>query len=76
MRVTSKGQITIPQKLREQYGLGPGTDVEVIAGDDGPVIRASRPGQTGARLIAQLRDCGDSGLGADEILRLTRGDGV
>lgn len=75
MRVTAKGQITIPQKLRDQYGLGPGTEVEVVAGEDGPLIRASRQGQAGARLIEQLRDSGDSGLSADEILRLTRGDG-
>ena len=74
MRVTSKGQITIPQELRDRYGLGPGTEVEVVAGEGGPVIRASRPGGAGARLVAQLRDSGDSGLSADAILRLTRGD--
>lgn len=75
MRVTAKGQITIPQKLREQYGLGPGAEVDVVAGDEGPMIRASRQGGAGARLVERLRDSGDSGLSADEILRLTRGDG-
>ena len=27
MRITSKGQVTIPQHIREQAGLMPGTDV-------------------------------------------------
>ncbi len=33
MRMTSKGQVTIPQELRERYGLGPGAEVEVVAGE-------------------------------------------
>ncbi len=28
MRITGKGQITIPQRIREQAGLPPGTEVE------------------------------------------------
>ena len=28
MRVTTKGQITIPQHLREKYGITPNTDIE------------------------------------------------
>ena len=74
MRVTSKGQITIPQELRERFGLGPGVEVEVVAGSDGAVVRATQPGSDGARLVEQLRGSGDSGLSADEVLRLTRGD--
>ena len=30
MRITSKGQVTIPQAIRERYGLLPDTDVEFV----------------------------------------------
>lgn len=74
MRVTSKGQVTIPADLRERYGLAPGAEVEVVAGDDGALIRARAPASRGIELVAKLRDSGDSGLSAEAILRLTRGD--
>ena len=37
MRLTSKGQLTIPKKLREKFGLGSNTDVDVVA--DGNALR-------------------------------------
>ena len=30
MRVTSKGQVTIPQEIRERFGLRPDTEVEFV----------------------------------------------
>ncbi len=30
MRITSKGQVTIPQAVREQAGLLPNTEVEFV----------------------------------------------
>jgi AbrB family looped-hinge helix DNA binding protein len=74
MRMTSKGQVTIPQELRERYAMGPGAEVEVVATDDGALVRAVTHGNDGSRLIARLRDRADGGLSADEVLRLTRGD--
>jgi AbrB family looped-hinge helix DNA binding protein len=73
MRITSKGQVTIPQELRERLGLGAGTEVEVVAVDDGALVRpASGPRSRGDALVAALRDRADTGLRADEILRMTR----
>lgn len=74
MRVTAKGQITIPQELRERYGLTPGSEVEVVAGEDGAIIRPAAGRGRGERLVAALRDRADAGLTAEQILRLTRGD--
>ncbi|MBA2429794.1 MAG: AbrB/MazE/SpoVT family DNA-binding domain-containing protein [Thermoleophilaceae bacterium] len=74
MRITSKGQVTIPQELRERYGLGAGTEVEVVASEEGALIRALPPRDRGAALVAQLRDRADGGIGADAVLRLTRGE--
>jgi AbrB family looped-hinge helix DNA binding protein len=37
--VTSKGQITIPSRLREQFGLGKGTRLMVVPTDYGLVLK-------------------------------------
>jgi AbrB family looped-hinge helix DNA binding protein len=37
MRITAKGQVTIPQEIRERAGLMPGTDVEFEI--EGSVVR-------------------------------------
>lgn len=74
MRMTAKGQVTIPLELRELFALGPGTEVEVVATDDGALVRPVTHRGTGDRLVARLRDRADGGLTADEVLQLTRGD--
>ena len=76
MRVTSKGQVTIPQDIREKAGLLPGTDVE-FGFEDGQVrIRKSAdkgPGR-GARIVARLWGSADVRMTTDEIMALMRGD--
>jgi AbrB family looped-hinge helix DNA binding protein len=43
MRVTSKGQVTIPQEIREKYGMLPGTEVEFqVDGNTVRIIPAAR----------------------------------
>jgi antitoxin PrlF len=74
MRMTTKGQVTIPLELRERFGLGPGTEVEVVAGEDGALVRPSTAQRRGAEIVARLRDRADGELDADAVLRLTRGD--
>jgi AbrB family looped-hinge helix DNA binding protein len=76
MRMTSKGQVTIPLALREHYGLTAGVEVEVVAGEGGAIVRPLRAdGRERAReLVARLRDQADGGLDADTVLGLTRGD--
>ena len=42
MRITSKGQVTIPQAVRERTGLMPNTDVEfIVEGDDVRVVKTT-----------------------------------
>ena len=79
MRITSKGQVTIPQAVREQVGLLPETEVEfVVEGDAVRIVKANatrRPSR-GARAIERLRrGAGRVALSTDEIMRLTRGEG-
>ena len=74
MRITSKGQVTIPQEIREQAGLLPHTDVEFIYdGKTVQIIRADRKKSSrGARLVAHIRGRGTGTLSTDEIMALTR----
>lgn len=38
-KVTEKGQTTIPQELREKYGIEPGDEVEWLETDEGLVLK-------------------------------------
>lgn len=78
MRITSKGQVTIPQAIREQAGLLPNTEVEFHF-EDGTVrlLRAATAGRPtrGARAVRRLRETGGRvPMTTDEILELTRGE--
>lgn len=70
MRVTSRGQVTIPADIREQSGLLPGT--EVVFEVDGDVVRIAPAKSRGARLVARLKGRGDVALSTDAIMALTR----
>lgn len=78
MRITIKGQVTIPQDVRNLAGLHPGTEVEFFIGDDG-VVRVVQAGQRPldgkSRLeqaIANLRGSADTCMSTDDIMALTR----
>ncbi|MDB5400362.1 MAG: hypothetical protein QOD93_4753 [Acetobacteraceae bacterium] len=75
MRITSKGQVTIPADIREQAGLLPHTDVEFrFDGNVVSIVRAAtrKTDSRGARLVAHLRGRGDIALSTDAIMALTR----
>ncbi len=74
MRLTSKGQVTIPQAIRERLGLLPNTEVEFEI--DGDAVRVRKARQSRARgrgIVAHLRGRATTGLTTDEIMALTRG---
>ena len=74
MRVTEKGQVTIPKELRDALGIGPGTEVEFTRRNDTIVVRKSSTGPSrGQRLAERLRGRGDIAMTTDEIMALTRG---
>ena len=74
MRITSKGQVTIPIELREETGLLPGTEVDFIRdGDAVRLTRAKRSRGRGQTVVEQLRGRATSGLSTEEIMALTRG---
>lgn len=76
MRITSKGQITIPIEIREQLGLLPNTEVEFSI-DRGAVrmTKATRPTARtrGREIVEHMRGRATSGMTTDQIMRLMRG---
>jgi len=75
MRITSKGQVTIPQEIREQCGLMPHTQVRFLV-ENGRVLiekesAALTPSRDGLQRLrrARLR----TRLSTDELLALSRG---
>jgi AbrB family looped-hinge helix DNA binding protein len=76
MRITSKGQVTIPIEIRERLGLLPNTEVEfTIERDAVRMTKARRPtARSRAReIVEHLRGRATSGLTTEEIMRMTRG---
>jgi len=73
MRITSKGQVTIPKDMRDRFGLQPETEVEFIA-EDNTLRLVHAPGSgKGRKLIKKIRGMATTGMSTDEIMALTRG---
>lgn len=76
MRITSKGQVTIPLDIRERAGLTPHMEVEFVF-DRGRIVLRKPKAETGRgdAAVARLRRARPrTTLGTDEILALTRGE--
>jgi AbrB family looped-hinge helix DNA binding protein len=81
MRLTSKGQVTIPQEIRDKLGLHPGTEVEFDIVDDAVRIRRADTQEGRRRRVrAWIERARGSArhtkvrLTTDEIMALTRGE--
>lgn len=76
MRITSKGQVTIPKDLRERFRLLPHTEVEFIADANGLrlIPRKDSPGRGDALLNHMCQHQGSTGMTTDEIMELTRAE--
>ena len=74
MRVTTKGQVTIPQHIREKLGITPATEVDFV--EEGErVFLVKRTGKKAAtRKFAKLRGVATVKMTTDEIMALTRSD--
>jgi AbrB family looped-hinge helix DNA binding protein len=73
VRITRKGQVTIPAELRERFGLLPGTEVTFRV--EGGRIYLERTVATtgrGDELVRRMRGAATAQSSSDEILALTR----
>lgn len=78
MRMTSKGQVTIPQHIREAAGFRPGNDLEFVM-DDAGIVRVRRHTDQPENIalktaIARLRGSAGTSMTTDEIMALTRSE--
>jgi bifunctional DNA-binding transcriptional regulator/antitoxin component of YhaV-PrlF toxin-antitoxin module len=74
MRLTSKGQLTVPQDLRKKMGWTQATELEALATKEGVLIKG-KPGAAGRgqKLVQRLSGKADAGWSTDKLLALTRG---
>lgn len=75
MRITSKGQVTIPVDIRERFGFLPDTEVEFVVQNGGVrlVRRAERRSEgRGSKIVRRLRGSGSVRMTTDQIMALTR----
>jgi antitoxin PrlF len=73
MRVTSKGQVTIPQRVRERLGIVSGSEVEFELDANGArLVRIDSA--DGAVIAARMRGRATVPMSTKEIMALTRRD--
>jgi len=71
MKVTAKGQVTIPIRIREALNIHPGTEVDfVVEGNTAIIV----PNLHWQRIVERLRGRGSMRKTTDEIMVLTRGE--
>lgn len=81
MRVTSKGQVTIPKEVRRRTGIRPGAEVEIEAkGGEVVMTKARRGGRSTPReedfdaYLEKVTGVMQLGMGTDEFMELMRGE--
>lgn len=72
MRITTKGQVTIPRDVREALGISPETEIDFVE-DEGRfyIVKTDEPKALGK--FSTLRGIATAKMSTDEILALTRG---
>ena len=74
MKVTSKGQVTIPLEIRERLSIHAGTEVEFsVEGSAVRLVPTKRSQTRGKRIVERLRGRATVRMTTDEIMALTRG---
>ena len=72
MRVTTKGQVTIPRGVREALGVSYGTEITFVKDQERFYItKTSQPGIN--KKFRKLRGIASANMSTDEIMNLTRG---
>jgi len=72
-KITTKGQVTIPKRLRDHLGLKPGSSVEFDLAADGRVFLRA-PQRAPESKFARLRGSAKAGMTTDQLMALTRGE--
>ncbi|NWG04569.1 MAG: AbrB/MazE/SpoVT family DNA-binding domain-containing protein [Syntrophaceae bacterium] len=74
MKITSKGQVTIPFEVREKMGFFPDTEVEfIISGNNVLLKKVRAPSKRSQNMITLMQGKATVKMTTDEITALTRG---
>ena len=74
MRVTTKGQVTIPQHIREKLGITPSTEIDFVEKGERVFLVKRKGTKAATRKFAKLRGVATVKMTTDEIMALTRSD--
>ena len=74
MRITNKGQITIPEHIREKLGITPDTDVDFIQEGNRVYLIKKKILSSKKNKFRRFRGIATIKMTTDEIMSLTRGD--
>jgi antitoxin PrlF len=72
--VTSKGQVTIPKRVRDLLGIGPGSKIDFARAPDGRIVLVKVQKKTRPSRFARLRGHAGKGLSTAAIMAMTRGE--
>lgn len=75
MKITRKGQVTLPKGIRSHFGLEPGTEVEFVA-EEGKVVlkRRNREVNAAEEWLAQATGVARGKVTTREVMEQTRGE--
>jgi antitoxin PrlF len=73
-RVTRKGQVTIPKRVRDYLGIAPGNIVEFELTPDGRIALVKQGASPGPSRFEKLRGTASTKLTTDQLMALLRGD--
>ncbi len=75
MKITSKGQVTIPLPIRDEFELKPGTDVEFVVESGNVVLRARRKRANPVNAwLAEATGVARGKITTAGIMKMTRGE--
>ena len=72
--VTSKGQVTIPKRVRDLLGIKPGSVIDFERGPDGRIVLVKIERKARPNRFVRLRGHAGKGLSTAEIMAMTRGE--
>ncbi len=73
MKISTKGQVTIPIEMRSKLGMFPHTEVKFVLHEEGILIQKQQDSiSKGSRLLERLSDKSRVNMFTEYIMKLTR----
>lgn len=73
MKISERGQITLPKKIRTRYGLNPNTEIEIVEIKQQIVIRKKNSRELPLTAVRGVLRGHATGKSTDQILENLRG---